>query len=72
MCRMIVVAEKQVVYSKFPIPLINRLEKHFLAMNTMLTEKQKDIARQLDDWVNMFTKIDMMQLNNRRSVKFAI
>ena len=37
-CRLIV--EKRVVYEKFPIPLINRLEKHFLKINTMLTREQ--------------------------------
>jgi hypothetical protein len=28
----------QDVHEKFPIPLINRLEKHYLGMETMLTE----------------------------------
>ena len=26
------------MYEKFPVPLINRLEKHYLGMETMLTE----------------------------------
>ena len=34
------VAEKRVVYEKFPIPLINRLEKHFVTINTMLSREK--------------------------------
>lgn len=69
---MIVVAEKQVVYEKFPIPLINRLEKHFLAMNTMLTEEQKVIVARLDEWANMFAKIDNTKLDGRRFFIYII
>ncbi|VDI21571.1 Hypothetical predicted protein, partial [Mytilus galloprovincialis] len=52
--RLIVVAEKQIVYSKFPIPLINRLEKHFLSMVTMLTTRQLHLSRQLLKWSETF------------------
>ena len=52
--RLIVVAEKEVVYEKFPIPLINRLEKHFLAMDTMLTEDQRKLADELQRWAEQF------------------
>jgi len=53
--RLIVVAEKTVVYEKFPIPLINRLEKHFLAMETMLTEDQRELADELQRWAEQFS-----------------
>lgn len=36
--RLVLIAEDLDVYEKFPIPLINRLEKHFLGMETILTE----------------------------------
>jgi hypothetical protein len=36
--RLVLIAEDVDVYEKFPIPLINRLEKHFLGMETMLVE----------------------------------
>ena len=36
--RLVLIAEDNEVYEKFPIPLINRLEKHYLGMETMLTE----------------------------------
>jgi len=55
--RLIVVAEKQVVYEKFPIPLINRLEKHFLAMSTMLTPEQMEVADRLSKWATDFTSV---------------
>ncbi|XP_033105070.1 E3 ubiquitin-protein ligase RNF213-like [Anneissia japonica] len=55
--RLIVVADKEVVHERFPIPLINRLEKHFLAMTTMLNEEQQMVVKQLEDWVTLFTTI---------------
>lgn len=53
-------AEKENVYKKFPIPLINRLEKHYVAMSTILTEQQKDIVERLEQWANKFAQ-PMMQ-----------
>ncbi|XP_053388236.1 E3 ubiquitin-protein ligase rnf213-alpha-like [Mercenaria mercenaria] len=54
--RLIVVAEKQTVYKKFPIPLINRLEKHFLTINTMLTREQQDLVKTLEIWTKQFSQ----------------
>ena len=36
--RLVLIAEDKDVYEKFPIPLINRLEKHYLGMETMLAQ----------------------------------
>ncbi|XP_053396342.1 E3 ubiquitin-protein ligase rnf213-alpha-like isoform X2 [Mercenaria mercenaria] len=52
--RLIVVAEKQTVYKKFPIPLINRLEKHFLTINTMLSLEQRQVVETLEEWANRY------------------
>lgn len=52
--KLIVIEEKEVVYEQFPIPLINRLEKHYLDIKTVLTEEQKVVARELEKWVNKF------------------
>ena len=41
--RLVLIAEDVDVYDKFPIPLINRLEKHYLGMETMLTEGMKSL-----------------------------
>ena len=48
------VAEKQVVYNKFPIPLINRLEKHFLTLNNIMSGDQLDMAQALEKWAKEF------------------
>ena len=50
------VAEKRVVYEKFPIPLINRLEKHFLTINTMLTREQHMVVEELIKWAREFVE----------------
>jgi len=54
--RLIVVAEKHMVYDKFPIPLINRLEKHFLTVNNIMTPEQLEVASQLVQWAADFVK----------------
>lgn len=51
------VAEKDVVYERFPIPLINRLEKHLLVMTSGLTKIQADLVRELEEWVNLFSEV---------------
>ncbi|XP_054875809.1 E3 ubiquitin-protein ligase rnf213-alpha-like [Poeciliopsis prolifica] len=57
--RLIVIEEKEVVYEQFPIPLINRLEKHCLEINTVLKMEQRDIAEQIQIWVNKFVSIEL-------------
>uniref|UniRef100_A0A7M4G2W3 RING-type E3 ubiquitin transferase n=1 Tax=Crocodylus porosus TaxID=8502 RepID=A0A7M4G2W3_CROPO len=56
--RLIVIEEKDVVYKRFPIPLINRLEKHYLDINTVLDRWQRDVVEDLKRWVNDFTAVD--------------
>ena len=55
--RLIVIAEKDVVYNKFPIPLINRLEKHFLVTLTSLTPDQKDLVQKMRTWAGEFAEV---------------
>ncbi|XP_060889951.1 E3 ubiquitin-protein ligase rnf213-alpha-like [Labrus mixtus] len=55
--RLIVIEEKEVVYEQFPIPLINRLEKHYLDINTVLRDEQKGIVQQLQKWVDDFVSL---------------
>ena len=59
--RLIVVAEKNIVYNKFPIPLINRLEKHFLTITTMLTPFQLQLSKSLDEWARDFVKVPSLR-----------
>ena len=54
--RLIMVADKQVVYKRFPIPLINRLEKHYLTIDSLLTSEQEDITSDLMKWAQKFIK----------------
>ncbi|XP_077330445.1 E3 ubiquitin-protein ligase RNF213-like isoform X2 [Lithobates pipiens] len=54
--RLIVIEEKEIVYKDFPIPLINRLEKHYLDINTFLKKEHKAIVHELEAWVKDFTK----------------
>lgn len=52
--RLIVIEEKEVVYNQFPIPLINRLEKHYLDINSVLNDSQKETVNLLQEWVQRF------------------
>ncbi|XP_036388951.1 E3 ubiquitin-protein ligase rnf213-alpha-like [Megalops cyprinoides] len=56
--RLIVIEEKEVVYKQFPVPLINRLEKHYLDINAVLDTHQKEIARELERWVEQFMTLN--------------
>ena len=51
------IAEKEVVYNNFPIPLINRLEKHFLVTLTSLTTDQKDLVQKMGNWAGEFAEV---------------
>uniref|UniRef100_UPI00398F666A E3 ubiquitin-protein ligase rnf213-alpha-like isoform X2 n=1 Tax=Pristiophorus japonicus TaxID=55135 RepID=UPI00398F666A len=55
--RLIVIEDKDVVYEKFPIPLINRLEKHSLDMSTVLNLQQQGITKKLEQWVKEFVSV---------------
>jgi hypothetical protein len=63
---LIVVAEKDVVYHCFPIPLINRLEKHLLVMSTGLTQRQTGLVKELEDWVKRFSEAKSEYLSDER------
>lgn len=52
--RLIVIEEREVVYKQFPIPLINRLEKHYLDIHTVLKTEQKRMVNELQKWVTLF------------------
>ena len=69
--RLIVIAEKDVVYSRFSIPLINRMEKHFLVMSSGLTEAQKDVTKDLQGWVEDFAHV-CRPAYERKRLKFTL
>ena len=43
------------MYDKFPTPLINRLEKHFVLTSSILNEWQKIVLRNFEDWISKFS-----------------
>ncbi|RNA31081.1 E3 ubiquitin-ligase RNF213-like [Brachionus plicatilis] len=57
--RLIVVADKKSVYNpkKYPIPLVNRLEKHLLSIDSILNEKLRYIVNNIQQWTKEFTSI---------------
>ena len=69
--RLIVIAEKDVVYNRFSIPLINRMEKHFLVMSSGLTEAQKDVTKDLQGWVEDFAQV-CRPAYERKRLKLAL
>ncbi|XP_072224665.1 E3 ubiquitin-protein ligase rnf213-alpha [Leuresthes tenuis] len=56
--RLIVIEEREVVYKQFPIPLINRLEKHYLDIHTVLGTEQKRMVEELERWVKLFASLN--------------
>ncbi|KAI6653871.1 E3 ubiquitin-protein ligase, partial [Oopsacas minuta] len=61
--KLIVVADKETVQERFPTPLINRLEKHFLTMSTVLSKDTDNvrISGHLTEWAKKFSIIDKNQ-----------
>ncbi|XP_038597897.1 E3 ubiquitin-protein ligase RNF213 [Tachyglossus aculeatus] len=55
--RLVVVEEKEVVYARFPVPLINRLEKHYLDLSTVLDGRHRAAAEELEDWAARFAAL---------------
>ncbi|CAL8264028.1 unnamed protein product [Arctogadus glacialis] len=52
--RLIVVEDQKKVYEQFPVPLINRLEKHRVGRSTDLTDWQRRVLEKLREWVKDF------------------
>ncbi|KAG9267741.1 E3 ubiquitin-protein ligase rnf213-alpha [Astyanax mexicanus] len=64
--RLIVIEEKEVVYKQFPIPLINRLEKHFLDINSVLNNGEREIVNLLQEWVQQFVFSNNQQSSSHK------
>ncbi|XP_019896923.2 E3 ubiquitin-protein ligase rnf213-alpha isoform X2 [Esox lucius] len=64
--RLVVIEDKDVVYNQFPIPLINRLEKHYLDIHTVLSKEQRELVADLERWVEQF--VDFRQ--NSQTYKY--
>ncbi|XP_014821245.1 PREDICTED: E3 ubiquitin-protein ligase RNF213-like [Calidris pugnax] len=62
--RLIVIEEKNIVYTQFPAPLLNRLEKHCLDMNTVLNWQQQELKKDLQSWARRFVSVDSSKFSN--------
>ena len=58
---MIVIAEQETVYDRFPTPLINRLEKHRLVMESILESQKLEVLREFHIWIDKFTEVTTSQ-----------
>ena len=63
--RLIVIADKNIVYDtkRFPIPLVNRLEKHCLSVDSILNDSLNMLVLQIKNW---WEAIAQMTSNLRR------
>ena len=55
--RLIVVENMKVVYDQFPVPLINRLEKHIFTTSRILDDHQMALSHQLNRWAASFSRV---------------
>ena len=53
--RLILIAEKNTVYAKFPTPLINRMEKHFVMTSSVLLDWQQEVLDNFQEWTRIFS-----------------
>ncbi|XP_061567180.1 E3 ubiquitin-protein ligase rnf213-alpha-like [Cololabis saira] len=68
--RLIVIEEREVVYKQFPIPLINRLEKHYLDLHTVLKTEQKRMVEELEKWVKLFSSVNSQHAGGAQTYKY--
>ena len=74
--RLILVAERDVVYKEFPIPLINRMEKHFLAMESVLSSEQLVVVQRVNAWARQFAEVNpedhVLRRGEHQPAKFGV
>nr|XP_039261340.1 E3 ubiquitin-protein ligase rnf213-alpha-like isoform X1 [Styela clava] len=56
--RLVVMEKKDFVYQHYPIPLVNRLEKHHLESINLLNNSQLHVSAKLKTWCQTFAKVD--------------
>lgn len=60
--RLILIAEKDTVYEKFPTPLINRLEKHFVLTSSILEGWQETVLGEFKQWITDFSSARLINV----------
>jgi len=53
--RLILIAEEKTVYQKFPTPLINRMEKHFVLISSVLEKWQEEVLEDFEKWITQYS-----------------
>jgi hypothetical protein len=61
--RLILIAERATVYKKFPTPLINRLEKHFVLTSSILKDWQLEVLADFKEWISGFSRIRYLKFD---------
>ena len=70
--RLILIADREVVYKDYPIPLINRMEKHFLAMSSILSRRQERLVEMISKWVQQFADVKSASQDSRKRIPFRV
>ncbi|XP_006822899.2 E3 ubiquitin-protein ligase rnf213-alpha-like [Saccoglossus kowalevskii] len=63
--RLVVIAERDVVLQTYPIPLINRLEKHYIVVNNVLTTEELALVEQLRQWTDSFVTLRQQVITSK-------
>ena len=69
--RLILIAERDTVYEKFPTPLINRLEKHFVLTSSILKDWQQEVLIDFNEWIKEFSTIRYFKIDHSVSGAFT-
>ncbi|XP_077968507.1 E3 ubiquitin-protein ligase rnf213-alpha-like [Styela clava] len=56
--RLILLEQKDKAYTEYPIPLLNRLEKHLLDSDALLPESEWDKMAEVQKWTELFVRDD--------------
>nr|XP_039269384.1 E3 ubiquitin-protein ligase rnf213-beta-like [Styela clava] len=59
--RLIILEKKDKAYTEYPIPLLNRLEKHLLDSDGLLPESEKDKMVEVQKWTELFVAVDFQK-----------
>ncbi len=63
--RLILIAEKKTVYLKFPTPLINRMEKHFVLISSVLEDWQEAVLQQFEMWISQYSLPKLVEIKEK-------
>lgn len=54
------------MYEKFPTPLINRLEKHFVLTSSVLKEWQQEVLTHFENWIEDFSGVRYERIGHEK------